>query len=78
MQCVYYGDRLPNGFEERVFFSPQMPYTICIKEFQMEDIVPLHYADTIELLLCENLCGEIVIDTQRFTLEGEQLYVIPP
>ena len=78
MQCVYYGDRLPNGFEERVFFSPQMPYTICIKEFQMEDIVPLHYADTIELLLCENLCGEIVIDNQRFTLEGEQLFVIPP
>ena len=78
MQCVYYGDRLPNGFEERAYFSPQMPYTICIKEFQMEDIVPLHYADTIELLLCENLCGEIVIDNQRFTLEGEQLYVIPP
>ena len=78
MQCVYYGDRLPNGFEERFFFSPQMPYTICIKEFQMEDIVPLHYADTIELLLCENLCGEIVIDNQRFALEGEQLFVIPP
>ena len=78
MQCVYYGDRLPNGFEERAYFSPQMPYTICIKEFQMEDIVPLHYADTIELLLCENLCGEIVIDNQRFALEGEQLFVIPP
>ena len=78
MQCVYYGDRLPNGFEERRFFSPLMPYTISIKEFQMEDIVPLHYADTIELLLCENLCGEIVIENQRFALEGEQLFVIPP
>ena len=78
MQCVYNGDRLPNGFEERRFFSPLMPYTISIKEFQMEDIVPLHYADTIELLLCENLCGEIVIENQRFALEGEQLFVIPP
>ena len=52
MQCVYYDDRLPNGFEEQFFFSSQMPYTIQVKRFQTEDIVPLHYAETIELLPC--------------------------
>lgn len=78
MQCVYFDDRLPNGFEEQFFFSPQMPYTINIKHFQSEDLVPLHYAETIELLLCDHLCGEIVIDSQHYPLEGQQLFVIPP
>lgn len=78
MQCVYHDDRQPNGFEERFFFSPEMPYTITIKHFPAEDIVPLHYADTIEILLCEELCGEIVIDNHHYALEGRQLFVIPP
>lgn len=78
MQCVYHDDRLPNGFEEQFFYSAEMPYTICIKKFQTEDIVPLHYAQTIEILLCEDLCGEIVIDNRRYSLEGTQAFVIPP
>ena len=78
MQCVYYDDRLPNGFEEQFFFSPRMPYTVQIKRFHTEDIVPLHYAETLEVLLCDGLEGEVVIDSQRFPLEGQQLFVIPP
>lgn len=78
MQCVYFDDRLPNGFEEHFFFSDRMPYTINIKHFQEEDVVPLHYAETVELLLCEQLCGEIVVDNQHFNLQGNQLFVIPP
>lgn len=78
MQCVYFDNRLPNGFEEQFFFSAQMPYTINIKQFQSEDIVPLHYAETIEILLCDHLCGEIVIDNNHYLLEGSQLFVIPP
>lgn len=78
MQCVYFDDRQPNGFEEQFFFSAQMPYTISIKQFQTEDIVPLHYAETIEILLCEDLCGEIVIGNQHYLLGGQQLFVIPP
>ncbi len=78
MQCVYFKSDLPNGFEEQFVFSAQMPYTINIKKFQTEDIVPLHYAETLEMLLCDGLCGEIVIDNQRYTLDGQQLFVIPP
>ncbi len=78
MQCVYLKSDLPNGFEEQFVFSAQMPYTINIKKFPAEDIVPLHYAETIELLLCEELCGEIVIDSNHYPLEGRQLFVIPP
>lgn len=78
MQCVYMDSRLPNGFEEQFFFSAQMPYTINIKQFQTEDVVPLHYAETIEILLCDQLCGEIVIDNRHYRMEGQQLFVIPP
>lgn len=78
MQCVYYDNRLPNGFEEQFSFSAQMPYTINIKQFPTEDIVPMHYAETIEILLCRDLEGEIIIDNNHYTLTGRQLFVIPP
>lgn len=78
MRCVYYGDNLPNGFEEKIPFSAEKPYTISIKRFQIEDVVPLHYAQTVEILLCDSLCGEILIDATQFQLEPKQLVVIPP
>ncbi len=78
MKCIYFDDTLPNGFEEHFFFSKEMPYTISIKQFLIEDIVPLHYAETIEILLCDQLCGEIVIDNRHFALGGQQLFIIPP
>lgn len=78
MKCIYFDDSQPNGFEEHFFFSKEMPYTLRIKQFLAEDIVPLHYAETIEILLCDQLCGEIVIDNRRFPLGGHQLFVIPP
>ena len=78
MQCVYYESDFPNGFEEQFVFSAEMPYTINVKRFQTEDIVPLHYAETLEMLLCDGLCGEIVIDTNRYSLRDQQLFVIPP
>lgn len=78
MQCVYYERDFPNGFEEKFVFSAQAPYSITVKKFLTEDIVPLHYAATIEILLCDGLCGEIVIDGKRHTFSGRQLFVIPP
>ena len=78
MKCIYFDDTMPDGFEEHFFFSKEMPYTISIKQFLTEDIVPLHYAETIEILLCDQLCGEIVIASRHFELGGHQLFVIPP
>ncbi len=78
MKRIFFDDKLPNGFEEHFEFGWEMPYTLHVKQFFSEDIVPLHYAETIEILLCENLCGEIVIDNHHFPLGGKQLFVIPP
>ena len=78
VHCVYYERDFPNGFEEKFVFSEQTPYTITVKNFLTEDIVPLHYAATIEILLCDELCGEIVIEEKHYPLSGRQLFVIPP
>lgn len=77
MTCVYFENTLPNGFEERFVFSPEMPYTINIKHFQADDIVPLHYAETIEILLCDGLRGELSIGGNRYALQGRQLFAVP-
>ncbi|MBP3656076.1 MAG: helix-turn-helix transcriptional regulator [Clostridia bacterium] len=78
MRCVFRDDRQPDGFEEHFDFSPQMPYTITIKRFHEPDIVPLHYAQTVEILLCDGLCGQLTIDNREYSLGGQQLFVIPP
>lgn len=78
MKCVFLGDKVPNSFEEQIAFFSEMPYTIRIKHFQAEDVVPMHYADSIEILLCDGLYGEILIDASRYSLGGRQLFVIPP
>ncbi len=78
MKCVHYGFKNPTSFEEHLDFSRQMPYTVRIKTFETEDIVPLHYGETIEILLCDHLRGDVVIDNNRYNLSGEQLLVVPP
>lgn len=78
MQCVYEGSRLPSGFDEQFEFTPQTPYTVSIKRFSAGDEAPPHYADTVKILLCEDLSGELTIDDKRFSLSGQQLFVIPP
>lgn len=78
MQCVYWGDKLPGEFEEQADFSAQMPYTIHIKSFPAEEMVPLHYAKTVEVLLCDGLRGEVLVDGRRFALGGQQVFVAPP
>lgn len=78
MGCVYFDNQNPAGFEERFPFSRQQPYTVQVKQFAAEDIVPLHYADTMELLLCDNLSGSVTIDATQYPLSGQQVFVIPP
>lgn len=78
MNCVFYENKAPNGFEEDFVYSKEMPYTVYIKNFSKDDIVPIHYAKTIEILVCRDLKGEIVIGGHSFTLGGNQVFIIPP
>lgn len=78
MGCVYYDYRTPNGFEESFDYSKEIPYSIRIKRFRDADIVPIHYAKTMEILVCDNLRGQVIIDNNRYELGGRQVFVIPP
>ena len=78
MNCVFYENKQPNGFEEQFSYSPEMPYTIYIKDFPSTDLVPLHYAKTVEILICKDLVGDCVIDGIRYDLSGRHVFVIPP
>ena len=78
MKHIFYDNKAPDSFEEHLEFNYHIPYSIRVKKFTTEDIVPLHYGETIEILICENLEGNITIDSKAFTLGGEQLFVIPP
>lgn len=68
----------PQSFEETIGFSIDSPYNICFKRFLSDDIVPLHYAKTMEILFCDNLIGNIFIEDTTYELGGKQVFVIPP
>lgn len=39
---------------------------------------PLHYSDTVEILLIRGIKGEVVINGRPFTLEEKNVFFIPP
>lgn len=79
MERINYGDLKPKTFEEHIDFNYIVPHTTRIKYFGTDDIVPLHYSeDTLEILLCMDLVGEVTIEKNRFTAGGKQVFVIPP
>ena len=78
MKHIFYDYKTPTSFEEHLDFNYNLPYTVRIKKFISEDIVPLHYGETVEILLCEDLVGEFRIDNQSLKLGGNQVFIIPP
>lgn len=77
-QRICYGKNTPVTFLENLHFSPDCPYRIRQKDFQNDDIAPLHYADTLEIGLCCGIQGEVVIGSERLTIDGYGVYVVPP
>lgn len=78
MKRVFFDYKPPTAFEDHPDFNFDVPYTLQIKRFLSDEIIPLHYGKTIEILLCSDLTGEIRIDNNLFRLGGKQVFVIPP
>lgn len=77
-QRICFGKNTPVTFLENLHFSTSCPYRIRQKDFQNDDIAPLHYADTLEIGLCCGIQGELVIGNERLTIDGYTVYVVPP
>lgn len=78
---IMYGSRPPKSFVEEFEFTQDCPYFIRVKHLETEDFAPPHYSkDTIEILLCDSVTGQISIDQKVFQLRSEEkaAYVIPP
>lgn len=78
MKFVYYDSLAPSSFEEHSYLSKDIPYVIKIKTCAVEDHVPLHYGNTMEILLCDQVQGSIMIDANFYVFAGKQVFVIPP
>lgn len=78
MSRIKYEYITPTTFEEHLNFTKDEPYTLRIKRFIHEDVVPLHYAKTIEILVAQGLSGKLVVGNQSYPLHGNQVFVIPP
>lgn len=66
------------SFKENVDFSVDSPHSIRIKHFPCDELVPFHYAETIEILIATNVDGKIIIGQQSHTFLPHDVVVIPP
>lgn len=79
MDRIFIGNVLaPTSITEIVEFNKDRPYTLSIKKFKEDDIAIPHYAASLEIILCDNLVGEVIIDTIHYPLKGQKVFIIPP
>ena len=77
-QRICYGKNTPVTFLENLHFTRECPYRVRKKDFQNDDIAPLHYADTLEIGVCCGIRGEVLIGSSRLTVDGNAVYAVPP
>ena len=57
-------------FTEYNHFSQEIPYSIHFKNFPYDELIPLHYGNTVEILYCEELKGMVTANRQNILLNG--------
>ena len=67
-----------SAFKEHKPFKKEKPWDANIIKIPFDCVTPPHYAETIEVLLCCNVLGQITIGNHTFELTGNQAYFIPP
>ena len=78
IQRVNFGHSENPMFEEHLEFNKIIPHSVRKKSFPSNEVVPMHYADTLEILIAENLLGEISIDNFHYFNPNRLVFVIPP
>lgn len=71
-------DNVIIAFKEHKTFKQNKPWDVNTLLFPSDLTTPPHYADTIEVLLCCDVAGEIYIGGQKTVLDGKQVFYIPP
>lgn len=68
----------PTQFLEQLNFTPETPYTIRRKSFPYNELVPLHYASSVEILLAQNVDGVVTIGQMEHRFLPRDVVLIPP
>ncbi len=66
------------AFKEEKKFKYDRPWDVNPMFFPSDIITPPHYADTVEVLLCCGVSGEIFIGGEKTALGGKQVFYIAP
>ena len=65
-------------FNETLPFSKVVPYRLTKRDVHFNDDVPLHYAPSLEIVLYENLSGNVVVDNQHMYIQNNSVVLNPP
>jgi AraC-like DNA-binding protein len=65
-------------FEELVEYNTEVCHLVWHRDFPIDEIVPLHYAKTLEVMICTNLIGEVVVDRNHYYDLNASVFTIPP
>lgn len=76
MNTVYYGSYRPTTLKQPYGYAS--PYALAIKTFPEDDIVPLHYEECFEIILCDGLEGVLSIEEKMYPLGGRQAFAVLP
>lgn len=67
-----------SAFKEHKTFAPGRPWSVVELRYALEAFAPPHYADTVEILICNNAKGFCYVGRQCVPLGGQQVIFIAP
>ena len=70
--------RRPRYFNETLPFSAMVPYRLTERDVFSNDDVPLHCASSLEIVLYENVSGNVVVDNRHQYIENNTVVINPP
>jgi AraC-like DNA-binding protein len=68
----------PTAFVENIEYTGDYPYILVVKKFANDEITLPHYANSIEIIICNGLSGHIKINNNQYDLSGKKLFYISP
>lgn len=71
-------NKISTAFKEHKEFKKNKPWDANIMTFETSVITPPHYAETIEVLIYDNVVGDAHIGGRHFSVGGKQVYFVAP
>ena len=66
------------SFVESLDFSNLAPYSVRFKRFPHDNVVPLHYAETLEIIVTTDVIGKAVVGHEMHEFAPKDVVIIPP